>query len=96
MSEKQNQREQMFAFIEEWKQSGMSQQAYCKAHTFSYVKFGYWYKRYKAAQGKERQPEFVRIEMPVLKSCAEIIYTDGKRLLFHQPVSTHFLKALLQ
>jgi hypothetical protein len=96
MSEKQNQREQMFALIEQWKQSGMSQQAYCKAHSFSYVKFGYWYKRYKVANGlaEEKQSGFIKIEAPQI-SGTEIIYPDGKRLLFHQGVSVHFLKALL-
>jgi len=46
---------------------------------------------------KDIEPSFVQVQLPVIedKSCAEIIYPDGKRILFHQAVDVSFLKALL-
>ena len=100
MSDKQALREKMFSMIEDWKQSGARQQVYCKEHSLAYHKFHYWYNRYKKTVIPDRGDgqAFIRIDMPAqaLKGCAEIIYPDGKRLMFHQPVAVHFLKALLQ
>jgi len=89
----------MFSMIRNWKESGQNQKAYCEAHSIPYHQFHYWYKRYKLshAPANNSKPSFVQVQIPVTvyKSCAEIIYPDGKRILFHQAVEVSFLKSLL-
>ena len=89
----------MFSTIKNWKDSGQNQKAYCEANSIPYHQFHYWYKRYKLTHTpvSDIVPSFIRVHPPVMedKSCAEIIYPDGKRILFHQAVGVSFLKALL-
>lgn len=87
----------MFGHIEQWQQSGLSQKAFCGQVNLSYHIFHYWYKRYR---NKESMPASSFIKLAVSSSAAacspaELILPDGKRLLFHQGVSTDYLKALI-
>lgn len=88
--------QQMFDYIEQWQQSDLTQKAFCFQLNLSYHIFHYWYKRYR---NKERQPasSFIKLDVCVspVTSHAELILPDGKRLLFHQPVSIDYLKALI-
>jgi hypothetical protein len=99
MANKSNNREQMLSMIEDWKQSGLSQKSYCEKSSIKYHRFHYWYKRFKAIQATSKEPQssFIELQLPGAadKSCAEVIYPDGKRILFHQAVSVHFLKTLV-
>jgi len=99
MANKSKQRQKMFSMIKNWKETGQNQKAYCEANSISYHQFHYWYKRYKLSHSpaNDTKPSFVQVQLPVIedKSCAEIIYPDGKRILFHQAVKVSFLKALL-
>jgi hypothetical protein len=90
-------RQQMFSMIEDWKQSKQTQQAYCKGHSINYHRFYYWYKQYKAnnAAGANQRSSFISLSMPATSSSAELIYPDGRRILFHQGVDANYLKALL-
>lgn len=97
-----NTRKQMFAMIGLWKQSGLSQKAYCEQNQIRYYVFHYWYKRYRDEQlsSKVVGPSFVplKINPPLVDgTCAnvEIVLPDGKRILFHQPVSSDFLKTVI-
>jgi hypothetical protein len=91
---------QMFAMITLWQQSGLSQKAYCEQNSIRYHLFHYWYKRYKDTQAVHREG-FVPLSVkpPVTHSqcnaAIELLLADGKRILFHQPVSSDFLKALI-
>ena len=89
----------MFSMIKNWKQSGQNQKAYCETHSIPYHQFHYWFKRYKLTHTpvKDIVPSFIQVQPSVTedKSCAEIIYPDGKRILFHRAVEVSFLKALL-
>jgi hypothetical protein len=94
--------EQMFTMIASWKHSGLSQKDYCQQNRIRYYVFHYWYKRYRDQQSvsKEAEPAFVPLTVkPSLSdaTCAsvEIVFADGKRILFHQPVSSNFLKAVI-
>lgn len=84
-----------------WKQSLLSQKAYCQQNNIRYYVFHYWYKRYRDQQGRVKEDAFVPLNVkpsssfPVSKSSIEILLPDGKRILFHQPVSTDYLKALI-
>jgi transposase-like protein len=99
MQNKEQQRQQKLAMIEDWQQSGLSQKQYCLQHNIAYHTFYYWYKRYRTASGDstENKSPFVSLQSPAFASMTytELLLPDGKRLLFHQPVSADFLKALI-
>ena len=92
---------QMLAMIETWKQSGLSQKAYCEQNNIRYYVFHYWYKRYKDMQTTEQDAGFVPLNIKPsvsLNTCSagiELLLADGKRILFHQAVSSDYLKALI-
>lgn len=94
-----NYRRQMFSMIEAWKQSGQRQKAFCAESNITCHRFHYWHKRYKeqsAAGHTGTAPAFIPLSVSATAtSAAELIYPDGKRLLFHQGVDAAFLKALL-
>jgi hypothetical protein len=95
-----NTQEQMFAIIASWKQSGLSQKAWCEQNKIRYYVFHYWYKRYRDEQSNNSEPAFIPLNIkPPLSdtSCAnvEVVLADGKRILFHQAVSSDFLKAVI-
>ena len=88
-------RDQEFAMIAAWQQSGQSQKQFCLQNNIVYHVFHYWYKIYR-----DQQPagngSFVRLNIaPQLQANVELHLTDGKRIIFHQPVSAEFLKALI-
>lgn len=99
MQDKQQQRQQKLAMIEDWQQSGLSQKQYCLQHNIAYHVFYYWYKRSKMqSAGKGNEPGgFVKLQAasPASGTHAELLMPDGRRLIFHQPVSVDFLKALV-
>jgi hypothetical protein len=99
-SDKSKYREKMLSIVEDWKQSGQNQNSYCKAHSIPYHRFHYWYKRYKIVHSTANDPlsSFIEVQFPSQQShsYAEVIYPDGKRILFHQGVEVNFLKALIR
>jgi hypothetical protein len=97
MQTRQQLQEQKYAMIEQWLQSGLSQKKYCQQNTIAYHHFHYWYKRYRNRQAVVSTAAFV----PVLVNAAspagsiELQLPDGKKILFHQPISVDYLKALI-
>lgn len=91
-------RQQMFSVIAAWSQSGQSQKAFCAEQNITYHRFQYWHKRYKD-QHKTRvgaDPAFIPLSVfTTVPAAAELVYPDGRRLLFHQGVDVAYLKALL-
>ncbi len=94
-------REQMFSMIRNWQQSGLTQKAYCEQHKIAYHVFHYWYKCFRDLQLPTKDEGFIPLKIQpstsVNTSCphVELLLADGKRLLFNQPVSSDFLKALI-
>lgn len=96
-------RETMFALIEEWKASDLSQKKFCEHHEVRYYVFHYWYRRYRGRHPKlvDNTPAFIALQVNAATNslpsagCAELILPDGRRLLFHQAVDADFLKTLL-
>jgi hypothetical protein len=94
--------QQMLRMITSWKQSALSQKAFCEQNNIRYYVFHYWYKRYRDNQSAEAK-EKTFIPLNVSPSSAfnqrtaevEIVLPDGKRILFHQPVSSDYLKAII-
>lgn len=93
-------RSEMLSMIDGWKGSGLSQKTYCRQHNIRYYVFHYWYKVYRdeRVEQKSKQPTFVplQIQRPLSPTTVlELVFLDGKRLLFYQQPSLDFLKALL-
>ena len=91
---------EMFPVIEEWKQSGLSQKEFCKGHGLKPHILCYWRKRYEERGQKEVEQAkgFVSIEMDQQidqSVLAEVIYSDGTRLVFKERVGLSFLQGLL-
>jgi hypothetical protein len=96
MQSKDEVQQQMFDYIDQWQQSGLTQKAFCQQVNLSYHIFHYWYKRYRIADRKPAS-SFIRlgVSSASIASHTELVLPDGKRLLFHQPVSIDYLKALI-
>ena len=92
-------REQMFKLIEQWQQSGVTQNAFCQQQSIRYHVFHYWYKRYREQQANSQinTASFVKLQIakPITAGSVEINYPGGTRIIFHEPVSSGFLKALV-
>lgn len=101
MSSNEDMHQQMFAMIQSWQQSGLTQKAYCQEHAISYHIFHYWYKRYRTSQSSPKEPAFIPLQTePSLSTVnapahTELLLPDGKRLLFYQPVSSDYLRQLI-
>ena len=92
-------REQMFQMIEQWQQSGLTQKTFCQQQSVRYYVFHYWYKRYREQQAdpQNSNSSFVKLQIakPVSPGSIEIYYPGGVRIIFHEPVSSGYLKALV-
>jgi hypothetical protein len=92
-------REQKHAMIEQWQHSGLSQKKYCEQNNIAYHHFHYWYKRCRDQRAAESASAagFIPVTLNVASSagCIELQLPDGKKILFHQPVSVDYLKALI-
>ena len=96
MQNKEEVRQQMFAMIEQWHQSGLSQKAWCRQAGMSYHVFHYWYKCYRDTNKTSLSPAFTELKIqPAVFAFIELFLPDGKRVLFHQPVSSDYLKAII-
>jgi hypothetical protein len=83
-----------------WKQSGLSQKAYCQQNNLNYFNFQYWCKICSCEQRAAKEDGFVSLNIktstfPLSNAAIEILLPDGKRILFHQPVSADYLKCLI-
>jgi hypothetical protein len=88
-------RQQLFEHINAWKASGVTQKDFCGQANIPYHIFHYWYKVYRDLN-KVDSSSFVKLQVnTAVTSSVELVFPDGKRLLFHQPVSADYLKALI-
>lgn len=96
MQNKEAIQQQMFGHIDQWQQSGLSQKAFCIQVNLAYHIFHYWYKCYRIKESKPSS-SFMKLEVssPSPTSHTELVLPDGRRLLFHQPVTIDYLKALI-
>ena len=90
-------REQMFSLIASWQQSGLSQKAFCQQNNLGYHVFHYWYRVYREEHpAPVNDSSFVRLAMKADKDVpCEVVFTDGTKILFREPVSVQYLKSLL-
>lgn len=91
----------MLDLIEQWRQSGVSQKAWCIQQNIAYSAFQYWHRRSKKLQhipAPESGNEFVQLvvkDKPSMNPWCELILDNQKKICFHQPVSAAFLRSLL-
>ena len=94
-------RDEMFSMIRNWQQSGLTQKAYCEQNKIRYHVFHYWYKCFRDLQLPAKEAGFIPLKIQPSTSVntslphIELLLADGKRLLFHQPVASDYLKALI-
>ncbi|HLF66622.1 MAG TPA: hypothetical protein VI522_03315, partial [Gammaproteobacteria bacterium] len=75
---------------------------FCQQHEVHYGVFHYWYKRFRDVHKAAEPMGSSFIPLHINRTTAlpgaphyELIYPDGRRLLFHQPVDAGFLKAVI-
>ncbi len=90
----------MFSLIEIWKSSEQSQHEFCKDKDLDRNKFQYWFRKYRAVQSANGTDTkfFKQIKLkehPPVSAAIEVIFPDGRKLIFHQPVEASFLRTLL-
>jgi hypothetical protein len=98
MANNESVREEMFKKIEAWKLSGQSQKAWCGEQHVAYHIFHYWYGQYRKSQAvSQPNQDFVSLTVKQVasSSACEVVYPDGTRVMFHEPVSVSYLKSLL-
>lgn len=92
-------RNTMLAHISTWQSSEVTQKAYCLEHNIRYFVFHYWLKVYRNLHPikKQQSSSFVKLKVkpPGSASHAELILPDGRRIVFHQAVTSDFLKSLI-
>jgi predicted acyl esterase len=85
-------REEQDQLLSLWKQSGKTIEAFCKEHNIKPHVFHYW-KRKRTT--KPCATDYIPIPMPSYAGVLEYVDTNGKRIVFYQPVPVSFLKELL-
>ena len=74
----------------------MSQAAFCKERQIAYHRFHYWYKKYNDQNASPAQAGFSQLTLPAsVGGSVEVVYPDGRKVIFHQPVEVSFLRHLL-
>ncbi len=97
MSKNELVREQMFTSIAFWQQSDLSQKEWCRQQDIAYHIFHYWYKVYRKEHPQTgNDNSFVHLSVkPEANASCEVVFTDGTKILFREPVTVHYLKSLL-
>jgi hypothetical protein len=81
--------------VKQWKETGGSMAAYCKANDISYHTFIYHANRLKKRE--VASPEFIRFEMPEGKTVTNIEYhfANGNYFVFPTACSVQVIKTLI-
>jgi hypothetical protein len=84
-----------------WHQSNLTKKKWCEKHNIAYATFHYWYKRYRGQAlvvPQKASGDFVKLtvnDSTIAGGWCELTLTEGKRLIFQQPVSAEFLRKLI-
>lgn len=90
----------MFSLVKIWKSSGKTQKEFCQEKDITYHKFHYWFRKYNDQNSEPvDHSSFSRViikeKITPYAGSMEIVYPDGRKLIFHQQVEASFLRALL-
>lgn len=90
--------EEKLSMIMEWKNSGLSQRAFCAAHNMAYHVFHYWYGVYRNKQ--KNTGAFLPVQIKETKTMDQTIVIKGMQgYEIHLPMqetSIPFIRQLLQ
>jgi transposase-like protein len=89
--ERINRQEEMLSLIEQWQESGKSQQLFCQEHDLTYTTFYYWLRRYRR---QVEESNFLPIEISS-GAHIEIRYPGGVILQLPAATKLATLKQLL-
>jgi len=96
---KQKSSEEMYSLIKIWEQTNNPVTHFCKERNLSVASFHYWLKKYRHKNTVSSQSGFVSLtisEKQLLHSgSCELIFPDGRKLIFYDKVEASFLLALL-
>ena len=83
--------------LADWKASGQSIATYCKEHGIAYHNFFYWQKKLSFSANSTKK-KFIKLPPPSSSPAlsTEIIYPNGKRIVFHYAVEVSVLKQLAE
>jgi hypothetical protein len=97
MAKSESTREQMFASIASWQTTNLSQKEWCRQQEIAYHVFHYWYRLYREDHLEPvSDSSFVRLTVkPHVDAACEVVFTDGTKIVFLEPVSVQYLKGLL-
>jgi len=89
----------MEKIIEGWKESGLPQKDWCERKKITYSTFHYWYKHYRQQEIRISEPQdnFVQLDVQdgrTESALAELVFPDGKRLIFYQQIDDALIKVL--
>ncbi len=91
--------EEMFPLMRSWEQSDLSPKEFCSRHGIKPHIFWYWLRRYREREkAGQSQQNFIPIKVEPKENkriFAEIIYSDGTRLLLSEAVDLKVLRSLL-
>lgn len=91
-------REEKFAMISRWEQSGLSQRQFCQTENLQFNHFYYWLKRYRG-KNSNKPTGFIKLiseDKPVSTRhiFSEVILANGNTIRFYQSVDGSVLKQL--
>lgn len=90
---------EMFAHVEAWLCSGLSQRVFCEQHRVVPHIFYYWLRRYRQKQLSLEQKGFIPVSVTPAKlreaPRMEVVGVNGNRILFYDRVDPVYLKDLL-
>ena len=95
-----NDRQSKIDLIQQWKDSGLTQKEFYQQHNIPQHVFYYWHKCYRDQQHKNDKGPlstangFVQITSPASAGNVEVQFSNGTHIIFNEPVSWEFLKAL--
>jgi hypothetical protein len=97
-----NLKQQMFLFVEQFKESGLSIKQFCEQNNLRYHSFHYWYKRYKQKDNQQTplplfKPVTIQpVALPGASGFADVTFPSGCNIRFFHSVSVDYLKALIK
>lgn len=83
--------EEMLSLIEQWQESGKTQQVFCQEHEVTFSTFYYWLKRYRRSMDESN---FLPVEISS-GSCIEIRYPGGVILQIPAATKLSIVKQLI-
>lgn len=100
-------REQKFAMIRRWQESGITQKQFAEQENISMNHFQYWYKRFKKVnesayrQDKKKSEKFIKLKAPeknifLGNVFSEVVFANGNRVKFYNAIEVSQLKQLAQ